>query len=312
MLIQTYTSLPSIPPFGGQISPQGDWDDRLELKFRASAQDVPALAETLVQLELLLRAQSVDLDAVTDLVRSDLGLSMQALRQTRLESVGGDSLWRISDCVVDLGPELLDRVRPLCYWTDCKQAYAEAEAFWKHSRLVATVAEQTAKYFPELGADPEQAYLCGLMHNLERLPDVLELACGPSLDGTVCNIKDWVQECNLPYFVYQVIESAHGERNPGEMSSLSRVVAFARRWIEICLPWSETCMARRSRFKQPVLQAVNLIHAFFPNTDADPLIPFMDVLKGATLGLLAEQRPESSSVIQRNRSLYEARLPLIS
>lgn len=312
MLIETYSSFPAVPPCGGQISPRNDWDDRLDLKFRASAQDIPALAETLAQLELLLRAETVDLDAVTDLVRSDLGLSMQALRRTRLECVGGESLWRISDCVIDLGPGLLDRVRPLCYWPDCKQAYAEAKAFWTHSRLVATVAEQTAKYFPELGVDPEQAYLCGLMHNLERLPDVLELACGPTADGTVCTSQEWTSECNLPYFVYEAIESAREEHDPAAMNPLARVVTFARRWIALCLPWPETCMARRSFFKQPVLQIVSLIYAFFPSTEADPLIPFMDVLKECTLGMLVGQRPESASVLQRNRLLYGAKLPLIS
>jgi hypothetical protein len=312
MLIQTYSSVPSVLPYGGQVSPRDDRGDRMELKFRVSTQDVPALAETLVQLELLLRSQTVDLAAVTDLVRSDLGLSMQALRQTRSEPVGGDGLWRISDCVVDRGARLLEHARPLCYWAECKQAYAEAEAFWKHSRLVATVAERTAAYFTELGVDPEQAYLGGLMHNLERLPDVLELAYGPTIDGSVCTIREWVEECNLPSFIYEVLQSAREAQETSEMSPLQRVVEFARRWMELSLPWSETCIARRSRFKQPVLQTVNLIYAFFPNTDADPLLPFMDVLKECTLGLLAEQRADSSSVTQRNRLLFDTKAPLIS
>jgi hypothetical protein len=266
---------------------------------QSPADEIPALAGTLVRLELLLEPQAADLEAVTSLVRSDLGLTIQALRHSRSGALEDDGPWRISDCVVNLGERLIDIAQPLRYQPDNRdQSYLEVEAFWKYSELVATVAEQTAAYFGELDVNPEQAYIAGLLHKIERLPKVLNLAGPSNPEDAPFDLQEWVVDCNLPPFITGGLAKDDDGCEPYEMSALSRVVNFARFWIDMCLPWSETCLARRSRFNLPVLRAVNLIYRFFPGTEADPLVPFIEILKNSTLGKLDEQRPESSSILQ--------------
>jgi hypothetical protein len=277
------------PLLGSQTSSTSLWDD-------PNALAIPALAGTLVELELLLKRQPIDLESVTSLIRSDLGLTVQVLRTSRFET-DSDELWRISDCVIHLGQRLLELTPPLCWAKECRHAYAEAEAFWMHAKLVATVAQTTATCLYELDVNPEQAFLSGLMHNIERLPQVLKFTgfeCEP------CGIQDWVLDCNLPSFVNAIVETAHGDRNPSAMSDLSRVVSFSRQWIDLCLPWSETCMARKKRFKLPVLQAANLFSMFFP--DADLSVSFIETLRDSTMNCLDDEHSVSSSVVQRRSS----------
>lgn len=290
---------------GSQASSQVVRDDRKVC--RTPAYRVPALAGTLAQLELLLKSPATDVEELTRLVRSDIGLCLQALRQSRSEAVESDELWRISDCVIHLGPRLLQLARPLCYRTeDSKVEYAAAEAFWMHSKLVATVAETTATYFQGLNVNPERAYLSGLMYNLDQLPDVLHFAWFPAVGGSPCTIQDWVAACNLPRFITDVQEFAIDELVPGEWRALPRVVRFAQHWIELCLPWSQSCMARRSSFELPQIDAANLIYTSFPDAGADCILPFIDILRNSTLGQLDEQRPEISSVVRRHRAFPKA------
>ena len=225
------------------------------------------------------------------MVRSDLGLTIQALRRSRSRTVAEDDLWRISDCVIYLGPNLLGLTRPLCCWTDSrKHWYLEAQAFWKHARLVAAAAEATAAYFRNLDVNPEQAYIAGLMHNLERLPQVLANVGYVTSDCTSCTIQELSTKWNLPCFITDVLKTANKGFAPDEMDALSRVVSFARGWIDLCLPWSETCGASKSRFKVPVLRTADLICDFFLNTETDPLVPFMGLLRDSTMENLEEQQ----------------------
>jgi hypothetical protein len=273
---------------------------------RTSADEIPALAGTLVQLELLLKPQTIDLEAITRLICSDVGLSIQVLRHSQSEVVGCEAPWRISDCVIHLGPKLLGLARPLCSWAEYRDhSYAEAEAFWLHAKLVAAVAERTAAYFYELNVNPEQAYISGLMHNLERLPRILDLVGLPSFDRNVSNLQEWVMEWNLPSFIMDTLATVHSDFDPTKSGALARVVNFARCWIDLCLPWAETCLARKTRFKLPVLQAANLICRYFPGTEVDPLVPFIEILKDATLDKLDEVRPESSPAIQHRGAVSD-------
>jgi hypothetical protein len=256
-----------------------------------------------VQLELLMKPQTIDLELLTALVRSDLGLTLQVLRHARSEEDGNEELWRISDCLVHLGPRLLGLAEPLCGWSEYSdRSYAQAEAFWLHSKLVASVAEETARYFQDLNANPEQAYLCGLLHNLNRLPRILSQVGSPGFSADPRSIHEWVAKCNLPSFAMDILGTDCHELNPDKLTGPARVVNFARSWIDLCLPWAETCLARKTRFKLPLLQAANLICKHFPDTLEDPLVPFIGMLRDATLSKLNEVRPESSSVLPRLRA----------
>jgi hypothetical protein len=244
-------------------------------------------------------AQATDVEALTRLIQSDLGLSIQTLRLARSEMPRGNELWRISDCVIHLGPRLLRHVRPLCYRTGgYEDSYAKVEAFWKHSKLVASVAEATSAYLHGLNVNPEQAYLAGLMHNLGRLPEIVDYS---GTSRTLCTIQEWVTNCNLPPFIVDVLKSAHEKCGPSKMRALFRVVSFAERWIDLCLPLHDTCMARRNHFTLPLPRAVALIDLFFSDCDAGSLFPFVEILRDCTLGQLDEQPPEACSAIRHPR-----------
>jgi hypothetical protein len=287
MSFQTYC----LPSSGSQCPPQIVWSDHKTL--RASAEDIPALAATLVQLELLLKPQIADLEAITRLVLSDIGLTIQVLRYSRSEAVVSDELWRISDCVIHMGSKLLGLAKPLCSRVeDREHFYTTANAFWKHAKLIATVAEKTASYFHKLDVNPEQAYVSGLMYNLEQLPEILDPGVSPGFDRNACNLQEWVSDWNLPSFITDVLETAHDDIAPCRMSALPRVVKFARCWIDSCSPCSERSTARKSRFNLPVLQAANLINEYFPITKADPVVPFMKMLEVCTLDELDEPYPD--------------------
>jgi hypothetical protein len=259
------------------------------------AASVPALPGTLVQLELLRKPQSIDLDAVTQLVRSDLGLCLQVLRASRWET-GGDELWRISDCVVNLGPRVLEVATPLQRDETRKHSYKEAEAFWSHARLVASISEAVATYCSELGVNPEQAYTAGLLHNLRELPEILRPVAE---DACHCESEGWIHSCHLPSFVEEVVNSVHAVREPVEMSPLVRVVSFACKWVELGLPWPECGVAGRSRFALPRTQIESLIADYFSTVSGSRAQQLISLLSDVTLDNLAEESP--AHVIRNKR-----------
>ncbi len=295
----SYSTYSASPSFDIQASTQPYWGDRKE--FRIPVEEIPALGGTLVQLELLLlKSRRFDLEEVTRLVRSDVGLAIQVLRHAQSDAFGGEERWQLSDCIVHLGPRLMEVARPLCCWAENRQAaFAQAEAFWTHAKLVANVAERAASYFPELNVNPEKAYIAGLFHNLKRLPEILDSGDESNLKGASRTIQEWIVECNLPSFVTDVLETLETETVPGNMDALSRMVCFAKQWVDLCLPQSESCVPRRSQFNLQVLRAATLIYNCFPATEPDPFVPFMYILTDTTLELLDVERPESASVVRR-------------
>lgn len=139
-----------------------------QLEFVDDLPDLPALPETLLQMELKLHEFSVDLRDISQLVLSDLGATLQILRLAARES-GPPA--RIEDCIADLGLEA------------CLQAAGRrtvlSEArhrgvieLWAHSREVAQLCRRMAAT-TDGRIDPEQACLVGLTHALGMLPGIL-------------------------------------------------------------------------------------------------------------------------------------------
>lgn len=281
----TYSSSHS---FSSVPSPQVFWGDHRPR--RTYADEIPALGGTLVQLELLMKPFAIDLESVTHLIRSDFGLTFQLLRRARAEANGNDELWRISDCVIDLGPELLELARPLCDWAGHREyPYAEAEAFWMHAKLVARIAEETAKHFRNLNVNPEQVYIAGLLCNLDHLPRLFDSPISPAQDS-----NEWLVECNLPSFVMEVQNSS--AKDPDRCPTpLAHVISFARCWADICLPLAATCPAKKTRFKLPELQAATVIRKYFGDAQLEQ---FMETLRVATLNIMDEVRPEPAGAFR--------------
>ncbi len=136
---------------------------------------MPALPGTVVQLDLLLNSRTWDLDEVTNLVRSDLGLTIEVLRRCRFQAEEPDAPWRISDCVVQLGSSLRDIAVPLVFSPQAPStAVQRTETCWRMSRIIASAAEAVSRSMSDLDVDPEEAYLAGLTHALGELPEVLD------------------------------------------------------------------------------------------------------------------------------------------
>jgi len=146
------------------------------LRGEAHFPSPPALANTLLQLELSLSSPVFDLRDITNIIRSDIGLTTQLLRLAAAETQESpERIVSLSELVVRVGVdqlrELASRTIPLQDNLPSHAGSTVARRFWAHSRLTALVAEELAYEFPEVRL--EEAYMAGLLWNLGELPVVL-------------------------------------------------------------------------------------------------------------------------------------------
>ncbi|WP_241654301.1 HDOD domain-containing protein [Granulicella sibirica] len=130
--------------------------------------DVPAMVGTKLQLELLLQESLVDLSAVSEVILSDAGATLQVLRligEEYPEEEGRPT--RIEDCIVSLNSERW-------YEAICASSIpqdSEVLMAWQHCRRVAQCAKELAQCVE--GFSPEEAYVVGLLYELGRFPHLL-------------------------------------------------------------------------------------------------------------------------------------------
>ena len=146
-------------------------------------QGAPASPQALLQLELSLSAFVADLQEVTNIIRSDIGLSAQLLRLATKENGGlSDKIVAISEIVVNVGVEKLQALvaRTETLQADCSThpELGACERFWMHARLTALVAEEIAGQSSDIHT--ENAYLAGLLCHIGELPSLL----GRALPGS--------------------------------------------------------------------------------------------------------------------------------
>ncbi|MFP5230532.1 MAG: HDOD domain-containing protein [Acidobacteriota bacterium] len=134
--------------------------------------DVPALPETLLQMELKLYDFSIDLHELSRLILSDAGATLQILRLAARECSGLDgSPARIEDCISDLG--LVACLRAAGRRTVLSEArHRGVVEIWAHSREIAQLCRKIAGT-TDGWMHPEDAYLVGLTHTLGLLPGIL-------------------------------------------------------------------------------------------------------------------------------------------
>jgi len=215
----------AIAATGTRPLPVGPIDGQAARIFHSGLPVVPAMPGSLVRLELMLREPAPDLHALSDLIRSDLGLTIQTLRLVGADfNRFIDTPCRIQDCIVHLGHSSLLLATPALKQSSLWGDRAALTELWKHSRLVAFWTEQIARSVR--GVDTERAYLAGLLHDIGSLPVLLGWRL-PGMDGrdrveVGCALAEAWQ---LPYFVTQSIRyrENHGERRP----ALARLVAAA-------------------------------------------------------------------------------------
>ena len=129
---------------------------------------MPILAATRLQLELLLQERSVDLKAIAEIILADAGATLQVLRLIGEEYPNDEERpTRIEDCIVSLPCERWYEV--VCAAGTSHSASLLAE--WQHCRRIAECARELARSMD--GFQPEQAYLVGLLFRLGRFPRLL-------------------------------------------------------------------------------------------------------------------------------------------
>ncbi len=129
---------------------------------------VPTMLGTRLQLELLFQESLIDLSAVTEVILSDAGATLQILRIIGEEyPQEEDRPTRLEDCIASLNMER-------CYDAVCASSIPHNSGImeqWQHFRRVAQWARELAKCID--GVSPEQAYLVGLLYEVGKLPRLL-------------------------------------------------------------------------------------------------------------------------------------------
>ncbi len=217
----------------------------------AISDGLPTLPGYVFELNQLLAAQQVDLNRVTQVIRTDPSLTAQLLRMWSA-SVGsaGGSAETLEEIVLLLGRERLRTLVLTCSLMrqpDRAIAASDLEGFWEHSYLTARLSEGLAR---ELRCvQPDLAYLAGLLHDIGRLA-LLELGYEHGLtpeeyagDGTEPEAErcGW-NHCtagraigiawNFPAAIIEVLERHHDPQRATLDPTLTAIVAVADQFCD--------------------------------------------------------------------------------
>jgi HD-like signal output (HDOD) protein len=182
---------------------------------------IPTMIGTRLQLELLLQETTVDLSAISEVILSDPGATLQILRLIGEEyPTGEDRPTRMEDCLASLNME---------HWYDaiCASSMSpnsQVLAQWQHARRVAQCARELAMCVD--GMAPEEAYLIGLLCEVGKLPQLLGWnSCGDSVteqDAFALMLADY---WHLPAYLLRAIQDQQAQNRHTHQSST--------RWGEI-------------------------------------------------------------------------------
>lgn len=181
-----------------------------EFQIAHDLPDVPVLPETLLRLELEAQERCVDLRAMSEVVLSDLGATVQILRFSALECSDTERrLTRIEDCISDLGlSACLEAVSAQPVARDGRyDAIAET---WAHSREIAHYSRLVSEDAPEV--NPDEAYMVGLLHTLGLLPHVLGWSgsASRSMDPAYAGFQ-MARQWSLPQFAVEYFRELHAD-----------------------------------------------------------------------------------------------------
>jgi HD-like signal output (HDOD) protein len=160
---------PSQPPASFLLAEQERRKKRLT---GILSQDLPTLPNYVMDLNALLGSPTVDLKKVGKVIRTDPSLSSQVLRLCNSALFGlRRRVLSIEQAAILLGTERLRTLVLTCslmQFAGKRVPSAQLMSFWQHSFLAALLSERIARqvdYF-----EKEQAYLCGLLHDIGQLP----------------------------------------------------------------------------------------------------------------------------------------------
>jgi HD-like signal output (HDOD) protein len=126
--------------------------------------ELPTIPRVVQRLMVALRDPDVDARKIGEALAQDPVLSAKVLRLANSSFFGGQrSMASIDAAVALIGTQALNRLIVAC---GVSAAFKEIRgidlrAFWRDALIAATAATKLA---PRLGADPEDAYVCGLLH----------------------------------------------------------------------------------------------------------------------------------------------------
>jgi hypothetical protein len=183
--------------FGEQESPVREKMDFLN--------DVPVMSATVLGLQMLLHDPFIDLRKVSALILSDVGATIQILRLIGREyALATERPGRMDDCIAGL--DVSDWFSALSARTfACDAEHYAATALWKHSLLVAQYSQLVAESIE--GISPEDAYLVGLLHEIQAIPIVFGWQSGDS--GAASPSVLFAMDGAQPHFVLAAMRSVN-------------------------------------------------------------------------------------------------------
>jgi HD-like signal output (HDOD) protein len=137
---------------------------------------LPAMDNAVLLLQVLLASPAVNLQAVADVIRNDVGLTVELIKSVCRENDRDQTIeTNITNNVVHAG---LDKLRHLASTVDSVSGYMcggadllKYERFWGQARLTGLIAEELAYRAGNVG--PEEAYVAGLLFRIGELPAIL-------------------------------------------------------------------------------------------------------------------------------------------
>jgi HD-like signal output (HDOD) protein len=182
-----------------------------QVEYAQELPDVPVLPETLLRLELEVQERSVDLRSMARVVLSDLGATVQVLRQSGLESGCMDSRpARIEDCISSLGASAcMDAVAAETLGHNYR--YGVVAEIWAHSREIAHYARLVAEDTSDI--NPNDAYLVGLLHTIGLLPNALAwTGSSRPVDTTLAGLQ-MARQWSFPNAVVDYFRALHRDES---------------------------------------------------------------------------------------------------
>lgn len=168
--------------------------------------EIPVLPQTRLFADLILNEPRVDLEAVSQVVLSDLGATLRILRaRAQAGYTPPESPFRMTDCLAEMG--LQECWQTLEGAGVHPQVQSAVEMFWMHCREIACWMRDLAANLEGIG--PGDAYLVGLCHAIHKLPSVLNPR--GRLQGrrnTMFSGRHLVTECGLPEWVVKSLSEA--------------------------------------------------------------------------------------------------------
>lgn len=206
------------------------------------------MPDAVLLLRLLASAHCADLHAITEVIRNDVGLTVQLFRLAALERHGRPtSSLNVADIVVQVG---LDKLKGLAAETALNPLHPQhaaplaREQFWMRARLTARLSEELAG--ETTPTNRETAYAAGLLRHLGALPALLGWQMPGWTPSSLGEIgyrmaKAW----ELPFVLADVIRGDYRACTSQKSHSLLRLVNVAD---ERAARWESAGMSTSSTF----------------------------------------------------------------